>query len=650
MTFSSSLKKWWKATKCSSQAPVKRAERDWSDKSDGNTDSRESSSMDVMCSSTEVSGTNNPVPTSGPPAAGQDSQEQQHKQEQQSQQRQQQQQQQQQQQGNSQQGTGQQQQHQQPSKPSTAELLQQFSNELKAGGEANRYRIREVIGKGSYGVVCSAVDQYTGEKVAIKKITNIFEHVSDATRILREIKLLRLLKHPDVVEIKHICLPPSSRDYKDIYVVFELMETDLHQVIKANDDLTPEHHQFFLYQMLRGLKYIHSAKVYHRDLKPKNILANSDCKLKICDFGLARPAFDNMPTSVFWTDYVATRWYRAPELCGSFFAKYTSAIDVWSVGCMFAEVLLGKPLFPGKNVVHQLELITDLLGTPPPEVIIKVRNEKARRFLSNMKPKPGIPFEEAFPKADPGALAILKRLLAFDPANRPSAEEALAHPYFRGLHLSSREPVAQPVSKLAFQFDRCKLSIEDVRELIYQEILEYHPHLKGSRDGKMVSSFQNPSAVENFKRQFFFLEQNPGTVLEGKNNGPCGLVSCNSNPREIGAEVEPRFIDHSALQSQASAPMKGSQPTASHTHIAQKPPQLDQEDLELLRSLDPNSQESQRKSKVSQQKSRSKDQAVVQAKEGACDVPSTTLEGPATAASDAAAAYRAWGSRLTSQL
>eukprot|EP00983_Pelagomonas_calceolata_P064119 1147992-Pelagomonas_calceolata.AAC.16 len=109
MTFSSSLKKWWKATKCSSQAPVKRAERDWSDKSDGNTDSRESSSMDVMCSSTEVSGTNNPVPTSGPPAAGQDSQEQQHKQEQQSQQRQQQQQQQQQQQGNSQQGTGQQQ-------------------------------------------------------------------------------------------------------------------------------------------------------------------------------------------------------------------------------------------------------------------------------------------------------------------------------------------------------------------------------------------------------------------------------------------------------------------------------------------------------------------------------------------------------------
>ncbi|KAG1660555.1 hypothetical protein FOA52_001999 [Chlamydomonas sp. UWO 241] len=103
-------------------------------------------------------------------------------------------------------------------------------------------------------------------------------------------------------------LPPSPRDFKDIYVVFELMETDLHQVIKANDDLTPEHHQFFLYQMLRGLKYIHSAKVFHRDLKPKNILANADCKLKICDFGLARPAVSDAPTTIFWTDYVATRW------------------------------------------------------------------------------------------------------------------------------------------------------------------------------------------------------------------------------------------------------------------------------------------------------------------------------------------------------
>ena len=126
-------------------------------------------------------------------------------------------------------------------------------------GDANRYKIQEIIGKGSYGVVCSAIDQQTGEKVAIKKIQNIFEHLSDAARSLREIKLLRLLRHPDIVEIKHVMLPPSRRDFRDIYVVFELMDTDLHQVIKANDDLTKEHHQFFLYQMLRALKYIHTG-------------------------------------------------------------------------------------------------------------------------------------------------------------------------------------------------------------------------------------------------------------------------------------------------------------------------------------------------------------------------------------------------------
>ncbi|KAI9092726.1 hypothetical protein K1719_027523 [Acacia pycnantha] len=138
-------------------------------------------------------------------------------------------------------------------------------------GDANRYKIQEVIGKGSYGVVCSAIDTHTGEKVAIKKIHDIFEHISDAARTLREIKLLRLLRHPDT--------------------------------------------------LLRALKYIHTANVYHRDLKPKNILANANCKLKICDFGLARVAFSDSPTTIFWTDYFGTRWYRAPEFCGSYYSK-----------------------------------------------------------------------------------------------------------------------------------------------------------------------------------------------------------------------------------------------------------------------------------------------------------------------------------------
>uniref|UniRef100_A0A2C9UNG2 mitogen-activated protein kinase n=1 Tax=Manihot esculenta TaxID=3983 RepID=A0A2C9UNG2_MANES len=378
-------------------------------------------------------------------------------------------------------------------------------------GEASRYQIQEVVGTGSYGVVCSAIDTHTGEKVAIKKINDVFEHVSDATRILREIKLLRLLQHPDIVEIKHIMLPPSRREFRDIYVVFELMESDLHQVIKANDDLTPEHYQFFLYQLLRGLKYIHTANVFHRDLKPKNILANADCKLKICDLGLARVSFNDAPSAIFWTDYVATRWYRAPELCGSFFSKYTPAIDIWSIGCIFAEMLTGKPLFPGKNVVHQLDLMTDLLGTPPPESIARIRNEKARRYLNNMRKKLPVPFSQKFPNVDPLALRLLERLLAFDPKDRPTAEEALADPYFHGLSNVDREPSTQPISKLEFEFERRKLAKDDVRELIYREILEYHPQmLEEYLQGGEQTSFMYPSGVDRFKRQFAHLEEHYG--------------------------------------------------------------------------------------------------------------------------------------------
>ncbi|KAJ0256415.1 Mitogen-activated protein kinase 15 [Hirschfeldia incana] len=378
-------------------------------------------------------------------------------------------------------------------------------------GEANRYQIQQVVGKGSYGVVGSAIDTHTGERVAIKKINDVFDHISDATRILREIKLLRLLLHPDVVQIKHIMLPPSRKEFRDVYVVFELMESDLHQVIKANDDLTPEHHRFFLYQLLRGLKYVHAANVFHRDLKPKNILANADCKLKICDFGLARVSFDDAPSTIFWTDYVATRWYRAPELCGSFFSKYTPAIDIWSVGCIFAEMLLGKPLFPGKNVVHQLDIMTDFLGTPPPEAISKIRNDKARRYLGNMRKKQPVPFSKKFPKADPSALRLLQRLIAFDPKDRPSAEEALTDPYFNGVSSLEREPSTQPISKLEFEFERKKLTKDDIRELIYREILEYHPQMQEEylRGGNELS-FMYPSGVDRFRRQFAHLEENQG--------------------------------------------------------------------------------------------------------------------------------------------
>merc|ERR1711970_728496 len=209
------------------------------------------------------------------------------------------------------------------------------------------------IGKGAYGVVCSASNSVTGERLAIKKISNAFDNVVDAKRMLREIKLLRHLQHENIVKIKDILPPPSLENFKDMYILYELMDTDLHQIIRSSQPLSDEHCQYFIYQLLRGLKYIHSANVLHRDLKPSNLLLNANCDLKVCDFGLARSAASTEDNQGFMTEYVATRWYRAPEIMLTF-KEYTKAIDVWSVGCILAEMLSGKPLFPGKDYHHQL--------------------------------------------------------------------------------------------------------------------------------------------------------------------------------------------------------------------------------------------------------------------------------------------------------
>mmetsp|Transcript_19953 Transcript_19953/g.43666 ORF Transcript_19953/g.43666 Transcript_19953/m.43666 type:complete len:378 (-) Transcript_19953:354-1487(-) len=220
----------------------------------------------------------------------------------------------------------------------------------------------KAIGKGAYGVVCSARNTDTGEKCAIKKITNAFDNVTDARRTLREIKLLRHLSHENIISVKDI-MPPNSRvEFKDVYLVYELMDTDLHQIIRSSQTLTDDHCQYFIYQILRGLKYVHTANVLHRDLKPSNLLLNASCDLKICDFGLARTSNEKG----FMTEYVVTRWYRAPELLLSC-EEYTASIDVWSVGCIFAELLGRKPLFPGKDYIHQLKLIIQVLGSPAEE-------------------------------------------------------------------------------------------------------------------------------------------------------------------------------------------------------------------------------------------------------------------------------------------
>ena len=229
--------------------------------------------------------------------------------------------------------------------------------------------------------------------VAIKKIVKAFEHRVFSLRTYRELKIQRLLDHENVLGIKRILKPKDRANFTEIYVVTELMETDLSQIIKSNQPLSDDHIQFFLYQILRGLKYIHSAGIYHRDLKPRNLLVNSNCDLKICDFGLARADIEQLQTAnTVLTDYIATRWYRAPEVILSW-KKYTGSIDVWSVGCILAELIIRKPLLPASSEEDQLNMITKLLGNPSSSLVSKIENEKNRDFVKQLPKRDGKDFE-----------------------------------------------------------------------------------------------------------------------------------------------------------------------------------------------------------------------------------------------------------------
>jgi mitogen-activated protein kinase 1/3 len=194
----------------------------------------------------------------------------------------------------------------------------------------SKYFPVKALGHGAYGVVCSAHDQSAGnKKVAIKKISKAFDDLIDGKRILREVKLLRHFNHENVVGLRDLIPPPAEMAFEDMYMVLDFMETDLHKIIYSKNELTDEHIQYFIYQILKALKYIHSAHVIHRDLKPSNLLLNSNCDLKVCDFGLARGV--NVDEQSELTEYVVTRWYRAPEVMCSC-QEYDHKIDVWSTG------------------------------------------------------------------------------------------------------------------------------------------------------------------------------------------------------------------------------------------------------------------------------------------------------------------------------
>ncbi|KAJ3052734.1 Mitogen-activated protein kinase [Rhizophlyctis rosea] len=330
-----------------------------------------------------------------------------------------------------------------------------------------KYKVLRELGQGAYGVVCAATNIETGQEVAIKKVQKVFEKSILAKRALREIKLLKHFNgHENITGLLDMDIVDPT-NYNEIFLVQELMEADLHQIIRSEQPLTDAHFQYFVYQICRGLKYIHSANVLHRDLKPGNLLVNADCELKICDFGLARGLSDT--NTGFMTEYVATRWYRAPEIMLSF-KSYTKAIDMWSVGCIFAELLGGKPLFKGRDYVDQLNQILSILGTPDDATLRRIGSERAQLYIRSLPRMKKIPWSQLYPKASPAALDLLEKLLTFDPAARITVEEALAHPYLEAYHDVEDEPVSERTFDFSFETVD---AIDDMKRMIANEVLEF---------------------------------------------------------------------------------------------------------------------------------------------------------------------------------
>ena len=342
------------------------------------------------------------------------------------------------------------------------------------------------VGSGAYGCVASFQDNKNNRKVAVKKITNAFADLIDGKRILREVKLLRHFQHDNIICILDI-YPPKTTQFDDIYIETDLMETDLHRVIYSKQALTEEHAQYFIYQCLRGLFYLHSCSVVHRDLKPSNLLVNKNCDLKICDFGLARGMGGEEEEDASLTDYVVTRWYRAPEVVLAASA-YSEKIDLWSVGCILFEVLARKPLFTGKDHLDQIRKIIEKMGTPR-DSDLKWIPEKgpSRKFLAKCPESKGVKMQDLLLQATSSSkdgknggstnvsehtIDFLNKLLTFDPTKRISVKDCMQHPYIKDPDYPEEEPAGKPVD---WRWDNFEPSKKVLQSLILDEIRGFHP-------------------------------------------------------------------------------------------------------------------------------------------------------------------------------
>ena len=291
-----------------------------------------------------------------------------------------------------------------------------------------KYKVLNIVGEGAYGIVYKCQNKETNEIVALKK----FKETSDEQVIKtmkRELEMLKKIKHENIVEFKEYFIYK-----KNLYLVFEFVEKNLLELLQESPNgLSQSTIKYIIYQLIKAIKYLHSKNIIHRDIKPENLLINSDLKLKLCDFGFARNIklnSDNNNISIM-TDYVATRWYRAPELLLTE-GIYGPEIDFWAIGCIMGELIDGNPLFPGEDDYDQLCCIIKIMGKLPfwlYQFYLKNPIFEGKELLN--EDGEGI-YNRYFGKVSLVAIKFMEMLLQVDPNKRFNGDMALRHKYFEG--------------------------------------------------------------------------------------------------------------------------------------------------------------------------------------------------------------------------
>ncbi|CAL5975154.1 Mitogen-activated_protein kinase [Hexamita inflata] len=342
-----------------------------------------------------------------------------------------------------------------------------------------KYELVHKVGKGAYGIVWKAQNKKSGEFVALKKIFQAFQNETDSQRTYREVMFLTQFDHANIVRLQNVI---RAENDIDIYLIFDFMESDLHKVIQAGI-LQEPHKQYILYQLLKSIKYLHSGGLLHRDLKPSNCLLNSACDLKLCDFGLARTLESSSQEAAnpVYTDYVATRWYRPPELLlGS--PKYDKPVDMWAIGCILGEMLGQKPMFPGSSATSQIELVLQVTGRPSAEDLQSLKSPYAAAMLEQLPQSKKKNLKELYPKASDEALDLMSKLLVFNPNKRLTVEQCIEHPFFTNFRVVESETVADAPFQTAID-DNKRLSVAEYRENLYSEIAMRKKQAKDARRG-----------------------------------------------------------------------------------------------------------------------------------------------------------------------